>query len=259
MSIFQNINWCRRQYSEAELESNFRQIWTEGGKPGRVWYLVYKCVVCLFFWSSIVYTWSQTTSASTYFVWITNWGICLLCVTILLETFIILARFLNWNPPTTLMLVSWMTVYIFYTLAVFITILYWSMLYDSSSPPSYTNLFVHGLQGVFVPLDQFISNRKWELAKIWIVFPVPVVYLIFNVIYWAAGGMVNGVHYIYPVLDWEDQPGDAVVTVVIGVFALPLIYTMLWVVTVGRDRLHTTCLRSGRAAEEINSGFTLNV
>ena len=39
-----------------------------------------------------------------------------------------------------------MTVYIFYTLAVFITILYWSMLYDSSSPPSYTNLFVHGLQ-----------------------------------------------------------------------------------------------------------------
>ena len=180
MSIFQNINFCRRQYSEAELESNFRQIWTEGisvslslslahsgpscvsigGKPGRVWYLVYKCVVCLFFWSSIVYTWSQTTSASTYFVWITNWGICLLCVTILLETFIILARFLNWNPPTTLMLgdfyllfslsdrtlVSWMTVYIFYTLAVFITILYWSMLYDSSSPPSYTNLFVHGLQ-----------------------------------------------------------------------------------------------------------------
>ena len=60
-------------------------------------------------------------------------------------------------------------------------------------------------------------------------------------------------------LDWEDQPGDAVVTVVIGVFALPLIYTMLWGVTVGRDRLHTTCLRSGRAAEEINSGFTLNV
>ena len=43
-----------------------------------------------------------------------------------------------------------------------------------------------------MPLDQFISNRKWELAKIWIVFPVPVVYLIFNVIYWAAGGMVNG-------------------------------------------------------------------
>ena len=42
-----------------------------------------------------------------------------------------------------------------------------------------------------MPLDQFISNRKWELAKIWIVFPVPVVYLIFNVIYWAAGGMVN--------------------------------------------------------------------
>ena len=140
MSIFQNINFCRRQYSEAELESNFRQIWTEGislplslslslahsgpscvyigGKPGRVWYLVYKCVVCLFFWSSIVYTWSQTASASTYFVWITNWGICLLCVTILLETFIILARFLNWNPPTTLMLGD---IYLLFSLLLYLT------------------------------------------------------------------------------------------------------------------------------------------
>ena len=98
-------------------------------------------------------------------------------------------------------------VYIFYTLAVFITILYWWMLYDSSSPPSYSNLFVHGLQatpilleeyfhsllqGVFVVVDQFISNRKWHLEKIYLCLPVPLVYVIFNVTYWAAGGMVNG-------------------------------------------------------------------
>ena len=98
-------------------------------------------------------------------------------------------------------------VYIFYTLAVFITILYWSMLYDSSSSPSYDNLFVHGLQatlihieqyahtllqGVFGVVDQFISNRKWYLEKIYLCLPVPLVYVVFNVTYWAAGGMVNG-------------------------------------------------------------------
>ena len=45
---------------------------------------------------------------------------------------------------------------------------------------------------MFALLDQLISNRKWDIRKIWICFPVPVLYLTFNVIYWAAGGKVNG-------------------------------------------------------------------
>lgn len=44
------------------------------------------------------------------------------------------------------------------------------------------------MQGLFVVIDQFISNRQWHLEKIWTCLPTPVVYVIFNVIYWAAGG-----------------------------------------------------------------------
>ena len=49
-------------------------------------------------------------------------------------------------------------IYIFYTLAVFITILYWSMLYDSSEPPTYINLFVHGLQATPIPLEEILKD-----------------------------------------------------------------------------------------------------
>ena len=36
--------------------------------------------------------------------------------------------------------------YMSYSLAVFITILYWSLLYNGGPHPSYINLYVHGLQ-----------------------------------------------------------------------------------------------------------------
>merc|ERR1711988_1570497 len=108
-------------------------------------------------------------------------------------------------------------------------------------------------------VDQIISRRKWYLEKIYLSYPVPVIYLTFNVIYWAAGGMVNGLHYIYPVLDWGDEPGNAVITIVIGVFSLPLIFTMFWVLTLLRDKLSGRLGQSRSPKEEHNHGFTHNV
>ena len=70
----------------------------------RSWYVIYKVVVCLFFWSSIIYSWVDTNSGSTYLVFMTNWGICFLCPTILLETVIVLMISSNLTPPSAVML-----------------------------------------------------------------------------------------------------------------------------------------------------------
>ena len=70
----------------------------------RSWYVIYKVIVCLFFWSSIIYTWVDTNSGSIYLVFMTNWGICFLCPTILLETVIVLMIATNCPPPSLIML-----------------------------------------------------------------------------------------------------------------------------------------------------------
>ena len=44
-------------------------------------------------------------------------------------------------------------------------------------------------QGLFVVIDQFVSNRQWHFEKIWTCLPFGVTYVIFNVVYWAAGGL----------------------------------------------------------------------
>ena len=37
-------------------------------------------------------------------------------------------------------------------------------------------------------LQQMISARNWEGGHWWVCLPLPLLYLIFSVIYWAAGG-----------------------------------------------------------------------
>ena len=61
-------------------------------------------------------------------------------------------------------------------------------------------------------------------------------YIIFTVIYWAAGGVdYNGNHYIYPVLNW-DKPEDSAIFVVVGAVAGLVLYVVLWGVHLLRDR-----------------------
>ena len=70
----------------------------------RIWYVIYKVIVCLFFWSSVIYTWVDTKYGSIYLVYMTNWGICFLCLTILLETVVVLMIFSKCPPHSLIML-----------------------------------------------------------------------------------------------------------------------------------------------------------
>ena len=109
-----------KTFSKSELQNNFRQKWTEGiilkcqggvtecemflDDNLRSWYVIYKVTVCLFFWASIIYSWVETNSGSTYLVFMTNWGICFLCPTILLETLVVLMISANCPPASLIML-----------------------------------------------------------------------------------------------------------------------------------------------------------
>lgn len=100
-----------------------------------------------------------------------------------------------------------------------------------------------------------MSNRQWHIEKIWTCLPFGLAYVIFNLIYWAAGGTdpnggknrrrlllaessFLGNPYVYDVIDWGNHPGDAVVTLTIGVVVCPVIHTFIWIVSLARDWTH---------------------
>jgi hypothetical protein len=44
------------------------------------------------------------------------------------------------------------------------------------------------VQAIYSVVDQLVSSRAWLASHWWVSFPLPVLYVIFNVLYWAAGG-----------------------------------------------------------------------
>lgn len=262
------ITFCNRKrlkFSESEADINFRQKWSEDDNV-RVWFIVYRILTTMYFLASLIFTWTDEKHGWKYLIFMTSWGICLLNFSIILETVVVVLNYLDVSLNVRIFKVSWLCSTLFSTNAVFITILYWSLLYDGGPHPSYKDLYVHGLQGLFVVIDQFISNRQWHLEKIWTCLPTPVVYVIFNVIYWAAGGTdPYGNSYIYDVLDWSDDPGGAAITIVMAAGILPLIHIVLWLIALSRDWVHskvfltTTTTRQITVSEYNNNAFTETV
>ena len=44
--------------------------------------------------------------------------------------------------------------------------------------------------------------------------------------------------WVYPVINWEEDPGNAMVTVAIGVVVCPLIHIFFWALTLFRNWIH---------------------
>jgi len=258
--------WCKVTdilFTDQQPQYFFRTRWNEAGSEAKVWYVVYKVVFCLYFLSSIIYTWvldhqvnSNTSNSWKYIIWMTHWGICLICGALCLETVITITIFLGKNLPARLLLFSWALTTMTYTMAVFITFMYWTLLFHWDSLPSYVNLFVHAFQGVFALLDQMMTNRPWHLFKAWSSLPIPFIYLIFNIIYWAAGGTNNdGDDWVYPVLKWGEEPGMAVLVMFMAVVALPVIHGGFCLITMARDWLYRKIFSDMKMKGDVNSQF----
>lgn len=232
-------------FSDPKVHSQFRQRWSKGSELAS-WYVFYKVGICIFYWANIAYTWYKhhqnhegTPSAWKYLIWLTNWDACLLGAALFLDTLIVLLLAGRRNVSERLLYCSWFFSTAIYSLALMVTALFWTLLYKYDEAPSYANLFVHLLQSVVVLVDQCVSRRKWEPLTAWASIPVPLVWLIFSLVYWAVGGTnYDGDNYIYSVLKWGESPGQAVGVTFLAVAALPLIHCLLAVITRARDRCH---------------------
>jgi len=204
------LRWPRSEsflFKDAKIQEQFRQRWSKGNEMA-AWYLVYKVVICTFYLANIAYTWYKHDKdhGGTPNAWK--------------------------NISDYLLLYSWFFSTAIYSLALMVTVLFWSLLYEYKEAPSYSNLFVHLLQSVVVLIDQLVSRRQWRPLTAWASIPVPMVWLIFSLIYWAVGGTNNdGDNYIYPVLKWGEAPGQAVGVTFLALVALPLIHCALALLT----------------------------
>jgi len=121
--------------------------------------------------------------------------------------------------PTWLVRISSWSLATCLTVNFIVTLLFWALLFD---PDTFIALraFTHGGTFVVQLLDTFLSGHKLFSSHILFPFFFGVTYIIFTLIYWAAGGTDSEGEAIYDVLDWESEAGSAAVLFVVVAFVV---------------------------------------
>lgn len=176
---------------------------------------------------------------SKFFIYLTNWGFLVLNAYFLVSAVSVLLtsvchRHLPLSPrlPTiltdqsddfklsftepALVVVNglhWILAILGLEYAVGITILFWAF-FNSPALFSYSlsgeSIHVHMLNGIVACIDMLITGLPFRILHVVYVIMFGSVYIIFSGIYYAANGIdIFGNRYIYPILDYDHNPGLA--------------------------------------------------
>ncbi|CAD6996700.1 protein rolling stone [Ceratitis capitata] len=227
-------------FSHKQLDQFYQSQWQSGTRS--IWYLLYRWMWACFFISVFIVSLVLQLSAGKFFIFLTNWGL-MACMLSQLSGAILATRW-HFNsggtrkdimeartlkePPPTPRLVKfyWLVHGAALSLALIITTVYWIFLHGKMDKPNRyptISFITHCLNSVFMLVDFWIVAFPLRLLHIiyWMMFPI--IYYIFTVFYYLAGGTDEyGHHYVYPILDWTNPKRAA--TTFAGVFVLYLIY-----------------------------------
>lgn len=109
------------------------------------------------------------------------------------------------------------TLWIIFTIAsvgaLQITLIYWSVFYEDQEINGVNVTFLI-LNSVFITVELLISNIPVVLLHFFYSHLIQSIYVLFTVFYWACGGTdEQGHQYIYKALDYEHEPGWALIFV----------------------------------------------
>ncbi|XP_035698721.1 protein rolling stone-like [Branchiostoma floridae] len=128
----------------------------------------------------------------------------------------------------------WALYNVSFSWGICITILFWTLETPDISAGS---IFAHAINSVTIVIDVMVSGLPCRLLHF--VYPLTfgVVYILFTVVYWAAGGTgLDGQPYIYPFLDYGGNPVLAAIVAVLAVLvAIPLCHCIVFGLVVARE------------------------
>ena len=105
-------------------------------------------------------------------------------------------------------------------------------------PSALRNVNIHLLPAMVTMVDLIITTVPVRFAHVIYPLTFGAVYSAFEVIYWAAGGTSPwGLHFIYPMLNFDDDPRGAVVVLVSMAAAVVVLQVVLKGVYLFREYL----------------------
>lgn len=233
--------------------------WHSGvGPPVSVYFLVYRVLLSGTFTALLLWSMIINWEGGKWFIYLTSWGFFLCALSSYIATFVVCRGFFNqsmYSPNSSsndlkseteympvIYKIYWISYNVSTTAALFITILYWSILYNPEHDVGLggfgLNFTVHGLNSILSMLEVVVGGPPSRLLHGFQSALFALVYVTFNLIYWGAGGMGRGdKDYVYPVLDWTNNPGLGVGIIFGGAVLLLLLHSLICCVAGVRSKL----------------------
>jgi len=227
-----------------------RSAWDGSGAPS-LWYVIYRIAIALFMLVGVLCHFVSTldTLGIKWFIYMTNQGISLLVLHYLVYAGVVVGRRIGAPHPLpslpTAYSVSWGLQSCFSTVALWITLVYWTALHPyviefdliKGDWMIALNYFLHLVNTLSCLVDIFLTARPIRVHHFYLAVIFGIWYTLFSVVYWAAGGTGICKHrcdlnpecprvcdrYIYPILDWDEKPGMAAGVVLGGCVLMPVI------------------------------------
>ncbi|XP_072437968.1 uncharacterized protein [Chiloscyllium punctatum] len=140
----------------------------------------------------------------------------------------------EFSPPSSLLYpticIQWSLYNLSCVISLFVTIAFWSFDYIPGRAPDSVNINMHVINSVLVLLELGMTAAPIHLAHFIYTLLYCLSFIIFTVIYWAAGGTnLRGKPYIYRSLNYSETPGAAVGCIIGSICLLmPFLQFMVW-------------------------------
>lgn len=243
-----NKLWCRkisRAWFQTKSEPPSVRLFTEPRCQSHVatWYLTYRWLISCIWITIIICSLLEIGSKKPqgnnhkWPIYLTNWDLLFGATQSLLGGYLVTKR---WRQQSSsdfepcnmtygkLEKVYWFMYTVTSTLAVGVTISYWAAVHDPKIHQiDPLNIMLHVCNSLLVITDLSVANIPLRLKYFWWCLVIIMIYLLFSVIYYSAGGLdKHGHHYIYKVLDWK-KPGITILICLGGIIFLIIVHCLL--------------------------------
>lgn len=254
--------WCQeigRKWRQRRQEPPHARLLTEPKCQPRVaaWYLAYRWTVCLL-WACFVVcsvldigSYQPLHMYDKWPIYLTNWDIALGFAQALVGGVLVSRRWRlqrgtssDFDPTRCLRFgfaerLYWFLYVVTTNIAIGVTVTYWVAVHDPkihSIDP--LNIMIHVCNSLLMLIDLFVTSIPFRLRNFWWCLSIVMFYIIFSVIYYAAGGLdKHDCHYIYKILDWK-KPVRTVLVCAGGLTFVTLLHCVTCMLAEARDRLY---------------------
>lgn len=138
--------------------------------------------------------------------------------------------------------ITWMLYSVSLTMTFMVTVGYYTAAGTSFDDFDVFALHIHGINLLIMCTDFLLSQIPIHFLHFCFPTLFVVIYLIFTGIYYAAGGITaQGKPYIYPLLDYQNNLGRAILLAVVMVVLTAIVHCIFSVFAILRDYVATRC------------------